>query len=309
MRAVNVIVGSQIDPHVDAVISHMTCDPWLVDLESLVAGDVALGSGRAIVRHNEAWLELQLGGRGWIRRLAPAGWSAGVESETPDGVRLSGHFAALASLVRTLSVDWLTELETLIAAENKLVQQAAATRVGAPFPEAMVAPQPGVAVEVLGTDDLVVKPVGGSTLSVSGQPRSLITTALADIVEGEYLNESMIYQKRITARRHLRVVTVREHASVFALPVRVDTPLDWRVSAEAHQGFERAVDETIGSLACDVAFDLGAGYSSQDWIDDGETCWLVDVNPAGQWLFLPDEGEIAQRIADWLDGSSTGAAS
>lgn len=48
---------------------------------------------------------------------------------------------------------------------------------------------------------------------------------------------------------------------------------------------------------------LGLGYSSQDWIltPDYEEV-LLDVNPAGQWLFLPESigSEVSRAIATWL---------
>jgi len=41
----------------------------------------------------------------------------------------------------------------------------------------------------------------------------------------------------------------------------------------------------------------------QDWIvDEADTAWFVDGNPAGQWLFLPEPvgAAVTERIAEWL---------
>ncbi len=51
---------------------------------------------------------------------------------------------------------------------------------------------------------------------------------------------------------------------------------------------------------------LHLGYSSQDWLlcDDG--CYVVDINPAGQWLFLPEPigNSVADAIASWLSSGT-----
>jgi hypothetical protein len=48
---------------------------------------------------------------------------------------------------------------------------------------------------------------------------------------------------------------------------------------------------------------LGVGYSSQDWIEDVDGAhYFLDLNPGGQWLFLPFADEVTAAIADWLGG-------
>jgi hypothetical protein len=44
------------------------------------------------------------------------------------------------------------------------------------------------------------------------------------------------------------------------------------------------------------------GYSSQDWIVEGGEAYFIDLNPAGQWLFLPEPvaSEVSGEIAAWL---------
>lgn len=94
---------------------------------------------------------------------------------------------------------------------------------------------------------------------------------------------------------------------VFALSIGADTPLDWRASPDSHRGFERTEERAISLLARATPQNLELGFSSEDWIEDGENSWLVDVKPVGQWLVLPDDGEIAEQVAYWLDGRADGA--
>jgi hypothetical protein len=111
---------------------------------------------------------------------------------------------------------------------------------------------------------------------------------------------------RVPARRHLPIVTVADRAWIFARTVHDGEPLDWRFEAGArrHREFEPADGDEECERAVRVARALRIGFSSQDWIDDGYQTWLVDVNPAGQWLFLNGRGcqEITRALASWLRG-------
>ena len=80
-------------------------------------------------------------------------------------------------------------------------------------------------------------------------------------------------------------------------------PLDWRQDADAHTAWTVSDDRPVAQLALGVAAGLQLGYSCQDWIVDRcGTAWLVDVNPAGQWLFLPEPvaAAVSGAIAEWL---------
>ena len=105
----------------------------------------------------------------------------------------------------------------------------------------------------------------------------------------------------------MRVVTVGGRSWVAGLEA-AERPLDWRSQAEAHSSFIAftQTDERVGTLATELAADLGLGYSSQDWVEtlEGELV-LLDVNPGGQWLFLPSPiaEEVALAIAAWLRGA------
>lgn len=80
------------------------------------------------------------------------------------------------------------------------------------------------------------------------------------------------------------------------------------MSADGHHGFTQTpAPRAVEELALKAARSVGAGYSAQDWVEgpDG-SWWLLDLNPAGQWLFLPkDVSEpVTAAIAQFLDGQS-----
>jgi hypothetical protein len=108
----------------------------------------------------------------------------------------------------------------------------------------------------------------------------------------------------VKADAHLRVVTVEDQAWVFRIPAE-GLPIDWREEPRAHREWELVDDEDLGSNALRVnsAFDIR--YSSQDWIQTDQKQVFIDLNPSGQWLFLPEAGsqQITQAIALWMNAS------
>jgi hypothetical protein len=110
-----------------------------------------------------------------------------------------------------------------------------------------------------------------------------------------------IVQRRAAALSHKRVVTVADRSWVFTLDGK-DLPIDWREEARAHRQWKPETNDQLGHDALLLAQRLAVGYSSQDWIETANGLEFIDLNPAGQWLFLPDPGaaEISNAIADWV---------
>lgn len=113
-----------------------------------------------------------------------------------------------------------------------------------------------------------------------------------------------VAQEILKAVRHYRVVTVGDRAWGAVLDAR-DLPVDWRAERRAHTSFrETALPDEVRSGALRIAGELQLGYSSQDWLETDSRCVLLDVNPGGQWLFLPEpvSDAVSRAIADWLRG-------
>lgn len=117
----------------------------------------------------------------------------------------------------------------------------------------------------------------------------------------------MLAQERIYARRHFRVVTVADR--VWACELEAEgLPVDWRSVESSHGAFLSVSrpDERLLDGARSMSRALGLGYSSQDWVMSGPGKYvMLDVNPGGQWLFLPSEVSelVTQAVAGWLRGT------
>jgi glutathione synthase/RimK-type ligase-like ATP-grasp enzyme len=243
--------------------------------------------------------------RGWIRRLAPPRWRTPVTSGSEAWAIRSAWTSLLIAIAADPKVRWLTPLERLFFAENKLLQIRAAREIGISVPATAVSAASSDIPEALGSP-LVVKPLGPSHFSdevgaeqvLWSQPLERSAPELAHLSGAPF-----ILQEHIRADRHLRVVTVRSRAWICSLDA-AGLPLDWRRSEAGHSAFEVADEPKLAEASKQIAAALSVGYSSQDWILSDGRFHFIELNPAGQWLFLPEPvaSEVTAEIAAWLIG-------
>lgn len=294
------IVGETDDVHVQAVVAALDVEPTVLDASTFLTAPVTVAANG-----------LRVGGkpvaaaRGWLRRLAPAGWT---ETMNGTGQAAAGHSAAmsaLAAVARDPRIDWLTPLDALGGAENKPVQYRAAARAGVPVPEWVVTTDPG---DVPKSGSWVSKPLGpGSFIDDEGNGW-VVPTARVDLgCPGTITAVPFVLQRLVEATAHARVVTVGNEVWSAVLPAG-DLPLDWRLSPEGHNGFTpEPVPDCVLGHARAAAVSNGVRYSAQDWIRDADhRWWFIDLNPAGQWLFLPEPiaSGVTGAIADFLQDHS-----
>ena len=74
----------------------------------------------------------------------------------------------LVSLSRASNADWLTDIDGLLIAENELLLTETARSVNVPSPGVVVACSPSAGAAILGTGQLVAKPIGPSSFLSKG---------------------------------------------------------------------------------------------------------------------------------------------
>lgn len=305
-----VVVGDPIDPHVGAVLGSLKRPAVVFDASSLGQMTFVLHGTEFLVNDGEGdWILSSDGeNRGWLRRLAPAGWHRGLELDSHGAAVQSAWLSLLSGIARTCSVKWLTDVDRLIVTENKTVQAAAANLLQIDTPNFLVT-NSQAAVRQIFAGDIVVKPLGAGDYTENGKARAVFATRMsATDSRLEALGGApFLVQEYVEAKRHYRVVTVRDEAWAAYIDAAAFS-VDWRQDPRAHRSFiATKVPSTIRAGAVAIANHLALGYSSQDWIvtDDGRHV-LLDVNPAGQWLFLPPEiaDQVTTSIAGWLSSGS-----
>ncbi|MDP2288145.1 MAG: hypothetical protein Q8M73_06215 [Actinomycetota bacterium] len=308
-QAAPLIVGDPQDLHVQAVCNLLRhCQPSIFDVATL-GGETFVLEEALFFR---AGVNFKLGSerpqsRGWIRRLAPLDWNRGIALQSRESAVSSSWMSLLAGVVRSADVEWLTTLDSVLVAESKLTQIQAARALGIQTPRTIVTNNLAAALEAI-DGATVVKPLGPSHyFDEFGDPRMVYTTEieLAKLPPETLAGAPFLIQKLIPADFHLRVVTVLQSTWVASIEAS-GRPLDWRREDAAHGEFLSVAepDPAIVMQAQAIARRLMLGYSSQDWIVNSEGAFLLDVNPSGQWLFLPEPiaTEVAECIAIWLGG-------
>lgn len=311
MTAPPLIVGNADDVHAAAVMDALrirSVEPVVVDVATLESVPYSMSGGALKLSDGngrEISVALEPPTRGWIRRLAPPGWRSPVELDTEEAAARGAWATLIAAIAGARYVDWLTPLERLFIRNNKLLQTHAAERLGITTPATVVTSEPGLIPPELG-ERLLVKPLGAAHYT---DAEGVDWVVWAQTVQrGSELLERLagapfILQQAVEAERHLRVVTVEDRCWVCELPAE-GLPIDWRRHDPAHESFVAVSEPAVSRDAVRLANELAVGYSSQDWVVTGDTAYFLDLNPGGQWIFLPDEvaAEVTGAIASWLIG-------
>lgn len=307
LRHPPLIIGNADDEHAGAVVSAVrsrSVEPVLVDVARLEQSPYSLLDNRLALWSKGEIQAVELGSRtrGWIRRFAPPHWRRGATQGSEDAAVRGAWTSLLTAIAGASEVTWLTPLERLLLRENKLLQQMVVKRLGIEVPATTVTSDRAHIPVEFGSR-IVVKPLGAANYTdESGSERVVWTQELDrdSPVLDRLAGAPFLVQRRLDADRHLRVVTVCDQS--WACELTGDRPLDWRRDEEAHHSFVAIGEVAVEAKAVRLASELGVGYSSQDWIVADGIPYFVDLNPAGQWMFLPDDvaAAVTEAIAAWL---------
>lgn len=305
MRRYALLVGSDSDFHLRAVAERLgqrRVQPLVFDADSLPQTGYSFSPGEMTI----GGTQIAGGTRGWLRRVAPSRWTTGELVGSVTDVSLRARVSLVASLTRFRNCEWLTRVDTLQAAEDRLHQLATARHIGIETPRTVVSADPDEIRRTLGSDAVLKPLVTGAFVDENGQPQVVHTAELTEevLTRGDFAAAPFIAQERIEVRHHLRVVTARSEVRTAALDAQ-DWPLDWRMAEDAHSAWRRYDAPDVEAQALRLVGALGVGFSSQDWLvpADGPAVF-IDLNPAGQWMFLPEDvaQPITESIVDFLCG-------
>lgn len=298
-----ILIGSCADPHVAAVASVLGGQCVIVDAADLSNANYIVNPPAVHLCVDKRSVQLEAGCRGWVRRLSPPAWETGTILGSHDAAVKASWLSVVAAILRHPNVEWLSPFDSMNAAENKLTQGIAASRLGIRFPRTLVSNDPANLQGM--SPPLVAKPLGpGHYRSDEGDWLTLFTERFdsSDPSQRDLMADTpFLIQEQIDAQAHLRIVTVHDQAWIFRLDAE-GLPLDWRQEQRAHHSWERVSNPAASADALRLSASLGLGYTSQDWCETEGGRVFLDLNPAGQWLFLPDvdAGRITHAIAMWL---------
>ena len=301
------LVGNESDAHLRTVADRLRkrdVEPVVFDADTLAQVSYSPTPHGLVIDG----VVITDGGRAWLRRAAPNRWSSGDRVGSVADVSFRARVRLIAAIARLGSREWVTGIDALQAAEDRIHQLAVASRLGIATPPTIVSSDPSEIELALG-GDAVIKPLAtGAFVNAEGEPQAVHTTPLtADLLaSGDFGAAPFVAQARIDVRQHLRVVTAGRVVTTAVLEADM-WPLDWRAADEAHYSWRRHESPDVEAQAVRLAAELHVGYSSQDWlVPVSGPPMFIDLNPAGQWMFLP--GDVAdpftEHIVNFLSGQS-----
>ena len=112
-----------------------------------------------------------------------------------------------------------------------------------------------------------------------------------------------VFQQRIAPKRDVRVTVVGDvvlAAERQASPAATE-PLDWRLSEPA-EWTACALPADVAAACRDLVRSLGIRFGGVDLaVDDQDRHWFLELNPNGEWGWLPRAGlPIVEALADLL---------
>lgn len=229
--------------------------------------------------------------------------------------RLSGHDAqwaaaearaGLGGLLATLECAWLNHPRLNAVASRKPVALATAARCGLSIPETLITNNPSearafvvAAYKALGTQG----PSG-----IDGEPYALWTTRVgaAEITDAVSFTAHQ-FQEWIPKAYEVRLTVVA--GRMFAAKIHTSSEaarIDIRTDYDSHTYELCEVPCGIASGVRKMLDTFGLHYAAMDFlVDQGGDWHLIDLNPNGQWAFVPElRTPITEALADLLEGIS-----
>ena len=166
---------------------------------------------------------------------------------------MAARVALLAAIVRDPKIEWVTSVDNLYAAENKIVQYRAAEAAGIRIPKTLISADPDHLAAELG-EPFILKPLGPGNFEANGTQHVVYVMEqhANDLRDADLFAAPFLAQSLVRARTHLRVVTVREAAWVAELDGH-GLPLDWRSHMPAHRSFRAANWPAVAAEATALA--------------------------------------------------------
>lgn len=219
--------------------------------------------------------------------------------------------AGLGGLLAALECTWLNHPRRNATAGVKPVALATAARCGLSIPETLITNDPGEArafIENLPGHVAAYKALGTEAPSdIDGEPYALWTTQVraSEITDGVSLTAHQ-FQEWIPKAYDIRLTSVA--GQIFAAKIHSSSEaarIDIRTDYDSHTYEPCAVPHPVAAGVRKLLDIFGLHYAALDFLVDRSGEWhLIDVNPNGQWAFIPElRTPITHALADLLEGT------
>ncbi|MBB6306373.1 ATP-dependent carboxylate-amine ligase [Xanthobacter tagetidis] len=223
--------------------------------------------------------------------------------------------AILRSLWNALEGRWLNSPFSILRAEDKPRQLAAARRMGLTMPGTLVTNSFDAARAFLADGPMVAKPLRHALIDDGKVGSIVFTSRVAELEAGDadaVRRAPMILQREIPKRSDVRVVVIddRVFATKILSQAHDETRVDWRRGVRldlVHEVMELPAELVTACIA--VTHDLGLRFAAIDLVEDEDgQFWFLEANPNGQWAWIEQRtaAPVTAAIVDALVGGRVG---
>lgn len=288
------VVSHTHDFHAGEVLAHLAragADAVLFDTgripreTPLTLGFEAEG-WRGATRVDGRAIDLAQVGAVWWRRPQAFALHSDVIGADDQGFALGETHAAVTGLWTLLAAGWINEPDADERASRKVWQLEVARRAGLTIPRTLITSDPKAAREFVSS-----LPGGAIYKAFSATERTWRETRLLDDAAADKLEAvrfaPVIFQEYIPAVADLRITAVGGRLFPAAIRVREKFRYDFRMAIDdmdiAPYELSQAIHDAL--LAMMTTMNLEYGAFDMRLTADGR-CVFLEVNPAGQWLFV-----------------------
>lgn len=219
--------------------------------------------------------------------------------------------AILRSLWNVLEGRWLNSPFSILRAEDKPRQLAAARRMGLAIPDTLVTNSFDAAQAFLAEGPMVAKPLRHALIDDGEVGSVIFTSRVAELGAGDaeaVRRAPLILQREILKRSDVRVVVIDDviFATRILSQAHDETQVDWRKGVRldlAHEAMDLPADLALACIA--VTRDLGLRFAAIDLVEDEDgRYWFLEANPNGQWAWIEQRtgAPVTTTIVDALAG-------
>lgn len=187
---------------------------------------------------------------------------------------------------------WISNVQAIRNAENKMYQLMVANQVGLKVPAALVTNNPEAALAFFVKHDrsCIIKPIKSGL--VQGKNEGVIFTSKVELTEGnvDRIKSCPVYlQPLIEKEADIRVTVVGE--KIFSAKIHsqeaTDSEIDWRRANRLLHHSTTDLPKKIEDQCVQLVKLLGLNYGAIDFIlDKSDNYIFLEINPNGQWAWI-----------------------
>jgi glutathione synthase/RimK-type ligase-like ATP-grasp enzyme len=239
----------------------------------------------------------------WWRRVRPFVIDAAVDDQSRRAFAESETAQAVNGLLNSLTCPWVNPRAEDEAAHQKPWQWHTARLAGLRLPRTLVTNEPSRArefVEANGVGKVVFK----AFLASLEDWRETRLVEAQDVERLDLVKYAPVIFQEYISGVDLRITIIGRKVFAAEIDARESSyPVDMRMSIGESLFRQVTLPESVERSLLDLQDRLGLHYGAIDMkrTEDGEY-YFLEVNPAGQWLFVEDRTgmPISQAMADYL---------